>query len=813
MGARPQAIKKTKKGKSGELVMASADVRHEIQTAEQISTTPIPFEPKLSENAVRVLERRYLIKDADGRVVETPAEMFLRVAKNLSEAELLYGATAERRQEIETQFYSMMATLDFIPNSPTLMNAGRELQQLSACFVLPVPDSIDGIFEAVKQAALIHKTGGGTGFAFSRIRPANDMVMTTRGVASGPVSFMKVFDAATETIKQGSTRRGANMGILRVDHPDILEFIKMKSDMRTLTNFNISVAITERFMEAVEKNEDYDLINPKTQTLEGKLNAREVFNILIKNAWKNGDPGIIFLDRINRSHTTPHIMPIESTNPCGEQPLMPNESCNLGSINLGHMLNETGTRVDYDHLRRVIQLSVRFLDDVVDMNKYPVDDIRVVTHGSRKIGLGVMGWADMLYRLQIPYNSDKAIQLAETVMAFIEDEGHRSSQALAEERGVFPYWKGSTYEKRGVKMRNSTVTTIAPTGTISIIAGCSGGIEPQFALVFFRNVMDNTTLPEVHPYFKGALEREGLYTEELMEKIAERGSMQHLTEVPESIRRVFVTSHDITPEWHIRMQAAFQKYTDNAVSKTVNFPFSATSEDVEHVYMLAYELGCKGVTIYRDGSRDNQVLNVGKLKEKPAEAVRPAVTVSETPAPEMAPAPAFVRADSMDANKLLTPRPAVVNGKTYRQQTPLGTAFVTVNSNESAEPFEVFTNVGKAGSDTAAVAEAIGRLISLVLRLPSKLSPLDRMQEIVKQLSGIGGKHVFGYGNRSVRSLPDAVAQVLAQHLGIAEVESPAPTGENARGRVGDLCPRCGNATLVFQEGCQKCYSCSHTEC
>ncbi|MDD5542238.1 MAG: vitamin B12-dependent ribonucleotide reductase [Acidobacteriia bacterium] len=794
--------------------MATSDLRTKIQTAEQVPPARIPFEPQLSDNAIKVLERRYLIKDPDCRVVETPAEMFMRVAENLSQAELQYGATEEQRLEMQNQFYSMMAQLDFIPNSPTMMNAGRELQQLSACFVLPVPDSIDGIFEAVKQAALIHKTGGGTGFAFSRIRPANDIVLTTRGVASGPVSFMKVFDAATETIKQGSTRRGANMGILRVDHPDILDFIRMKADMKTLTNFNISVAITEKFMEAVEKNEEYDLVNPKTQVVEGRLNAREVFNLLIRNAWKNGDPGIIFLDRINRAHTTPHVMPIESTNPCGEQPLMPNESCNLGSINLSNMLNETATRIDYEHLRAVVQKSVRFLDNVVDMNKYPVDAIREVTLGSRKIGLGVMGWADMLYKMQIPYNSDKAIQLAETVMGFIEDEGVRSSQALAEERGVFPYWKGSVYEKRGLKMRNSTVTTIAPTGTISIIAGCSGGIEPVFALVFFRNVMDNTRLPEVHNYFKQLLEREGIYSDALMEKVAERGSVQHLDEIPETVRRVFVTSHDITPEWHIRMQAAFQKYTDNAVSKTVNFPSSATPEEVERVYMLAYELGCKGVTIYRDGSRDNQVLNLGKVKESPAVAAPEAAPpVAETATPEVAVTAGneFVRPDSMDANVKLKPRPDVVNGKTYRQQTPLGTAFVTVNSNGNDEPFEVFTNIGKAGSDTAAVAEAIGRLVSLVLRLPSQLSPTERMKEIVKQLSNIGGKHSFGYGQRAIRSLPDAVAQVLGQHIGMVEAQPGGSTSASAR--IGDLCPQCGNATLVYQEGCQKCYSCSHTEC
>ncbi len=797
--------------------MATTDIRNKIPATDQIPAPHIPFEPKITENALKVLQRRYLIKDAEAQVVETPAEMFLRVARNLSQAELIYGATEARRQEIETEFYKMMASLDFIPNSPTLMNAGRELQQLSACFVLPVPDSIDGIFEAVKRAAQIHKTGGGTGFAFSRIRPANDMVMTTRGVASGPVSFMKVFDAATETIKQGSTRRGANMGILRVDHPDILDFIGMKADMKTLTNFNISVAITERFMEAVEKNEEYDLVNPKTQQMAGRLNAREVFNLLIHNAWKNGDPGIIFLDRINRAHTTPHIGPIESTNPCGEQPLMPNESCNLGSINLANMLSETGSRIDYEHLSRVIRLSARFLDNVVDMNKYPVDAIREMTLGTRKIGLGVMGWADMLYRLQIPYNSDKAIQLAETVMGFIQDEGHRTSQALAEERGVFPYWKGSTYEKRGVKMRNSTVTTIAPTGTISIISGCSGGIEPVFALVFYRNVMDNTKLPEMHGYFKEVLEREGLYSQELMEKVAQHGTVAHLEEIPEAVREVFVTAHDITPEWHIRMQAAFQKYTDNAVSKTVNFPSTATPEDVERVYMLAYELGCKGVTIYRDGSRDNQVLNLGKIKEKSVETTleasaetagqEPAMVTTEMTTEE------YVRPDSMDANKKLRPRPSVVDGKTYRQQTPMGTAFVTVNSNSDQEPFEVFTNVGKAGSDTSAVSEAIGRLISLVLRLPSSLSPTERMKEIVKQLSGIGGKHSFGFGQNRVRSLPDAVAQVLSQHLGIAIPEGHATPVEVPQARIGDLCPHCGNATLVFQEGCQKCYSCSHSEC
>ncbi len=561
---------------------------------------------KLSLNAVRVLERRYLIKNIRGEVVETPSQMFRRVAKAVALADKFYDANANL-EKVENEFYRVMVNLEFLPNSPTLMNAGTEIGQLSACFVLPVEDSIEGIFDALKAMAIIHKSGGGTGFSFSKLRPKGDVVKSTMGIASGPLSFMRIFDVTTEVIKQGGRRRGANMGILSVDHPDILEFITAKEREGVLTNFNLSVSVPDSFMEAVEKDEEYDLINPRTGKPERKMRAKDVFDLIVSSAWRTGDPGVIFIDEINRRNPTPHVGKIESTNPCGEVPLLPYESCNLGSINLSKMVNEDG-KIDWSKLRRTVRTAVHFLDNIIDVNRYPLPEIEKMTRANRKIGLGVMGFAEALIKLGIPYNSEEGIKTAEKIMGFIEDEAVKMSVELAEVRGSFPNFEGSVWEKRGLSaMRNATVTTIAPTGTISIIAGTSSGIEPLFAISFIRNVM-GTQLFEVNPLFEKVAKERGFYSVELMRKIARTGSVKDLKEVPEDVQRLFVTALDVAPEWHVRMQAAFQKYVDNAVSKTVNLPYEATIEDVRRIYLLAYKLKCKGITVFRYGSRKEQVL-------------------------------------------------------------------------------------------------------------------------------------------------------------------------------------------------------------
>jgi len=562
---------------------------------------------KLTINAIRVLERRYLLKDVHGNVVETPSQMFRRVAKAIASADKAYDPTADLKR-VEETFYRVMANLEFLPNSPTLMNAGTEIGQLSACFVIPVEDSIEGIFDALKTMAIIHKSGGGTGFSFSRLRPRGDIVMSTKGVASGPVSFMRIFDVTTDVIKQGGRRRGANMGVLSVYHPDIIEFITAKEKEGVLRNFNISVAVTDEFMEAVQKDEYYELINPRTNKPEGKLRARDVFDLIVSSAWRTGDPGLIFLDEINRHNPTPELGMIESTNPCGEVPLLPYESCNLGSINLSRMVKPDGSDFDWDKLRETVRVAVHFLDNVIDVNKYPLPEIARMTRLTRKIGLGVMGFAEALIKLGIPYDSEEAVKTAEKLMKFIEDEAIKKSVELADIRGPFPSFKGSKWDKLGYsRIRNATLTSIAPTGTISIIAGTSSGIEPLFAVSFVRNVM-GTQLFEVNSLFEKIAKERGFYSVELMRKIARTGSVQGLSEVPEDVRRLFVTALDISPEWHVRMQAAFQKYVDNAVSKTVNLPYEATIEDVRRVYLLAYKLKCKGITVFRYGSRKEQVL-------------------------------------------------------------------------------------------------------------------------------------------------------------------------------------------------------------
>ncbi len=764
-----------------EEILASKESVQKEEVKPKMETTTVKPAAKttgrvnLSENALRVLERRYLKKDAQGQAIETPEGMFHRVAQTIASAELIYDPEADIKAK-EEKFYHLMTNLEFLPNSPTLMNAGRELGQLSACFVLPVEDSMESIFDAVKNTALIHKSGGGTGFSFSRLRPESDRVGSTGGVASGPVSFIRAFDIATDVIKQGGMRRGANMGILSVDHPDIMKFITAKDDPTALTNFNISVAVTAEFMKAVEAGADYNLVNPHTKEVAGKLNAREVFDKMVAMAWKTGDPGIVFIDRINQDNPTPKLGDIESTNPCGEQPLLPYESCNLGSINLSRMVRTKNgaAEIDYPKLAEIIKLAVRFLDNVIEVNKFPLPQIEEMTKKSRKIGLGVMGFADMLIKLGIPYDSEEALEKAEEVMAHISHEATEASKELAQERGVFPAFKGSIYEKDNLKVRNATRTTIAPTGTLSIIAGCSSGIEPLFALSYKRNILDGDQLIEVNPYFEEVAKNEGFYSEELMRELADGAKLYDIEGVPDNIKRLFVTAHEIKPEWHIKMQAAFQKSTHNAVSKTVNFPREATPEDVTKVYMLAYEEGVKGVTIYRDGSREGQVLTTGKAEKVEGVGLSP------------------------------RKRSKTTSGVTEKVGTGCGSLYVTVNSDEQGI-CEVFSTLGKAGGCASAQLEAICRLISLALR-----SGID-VTSVVRQLRGIRCPSIFWEEGKSILSCADAIASVLEKHT----------TGYEGKPRLEDYglvknltgqCPDCGNL-LVYQEGCFTCPSCGYTKC
>jgi len=781
-----------------------------------------------TDAALKVLTERYLNRRADG-TTETPEVMVWRVASSIAEAEREFGTTDDEIQSIAEQYYELMIERKFVPNSPTLMNAGLGSNlQYSACYVLPVEDSIDGIFEAIRCAAIVHQSGGGTGFAFSRLRSNGNRVQTSGGVASGPVSFMRVFDAATEAIKQGGRRRGANMGILRVDHPDIEEFITCKLD-GGITNFNISVAATDAFMDALAKDEDYDLIAQPGWPVPGggryqggeaigRKKARAIFDKIVEAAWKTGDPGLVFIDRVNHSpaNPTPEVGLIEATNPCGEQPLMSNEACNLGSVDLAKFVRPSASAlqagngsggngtdpIDWAGLEKAVRLAVRFLDDVITVNPYPLPEIDEAVKANRRIGLGVMGWADMLFELGIPYDSQEALNLAEKLMAFINQTGHDEDARLAETRGPFPNWSRSIY-KDGPALRNSTVTTIAPTGSISIIAGTSSGIEPIFALAF-RHVVKQPeggerVLTFVDPIFERVAKERGFWSEELMAEIARRGTCHGVEGVPPEVQRVFVTAHEVAPEWHIRTQAAFQKNTDNGVSKTINLPNEARVDDVADAYRLAYETGCLGITVFRDGCKSEQVLNVGTVEKKTESR-------DETPA----------------ATKAPKPRPAVLTGTTYRKNTPLGTAYITVNSNGEGmrQPFEIFVNIGKAGSDTTALAEALGRLISLVLRLPSPLSAFERAQEIVSQLRGIGSGRATGFGPKRVMSLPDAVAQVLAEHVGLTGTEPlpGLPDLDNEARKLplfsgADLCPECGQATFVMEEGCKKCHACGFSEC
>ena len=773
---------------------------------------------ELTENAKVVLDRRYLSKDRDGNILEDSSGMFRRVAQNLSQADLNYRATEEQRQATEDEFYEMMWRLESLPNSPTLMNAGRELQQLSACFVLPIDDALDSIFDKVKQTALIHKSGGGTGFSFTRLRPSGDMVGSTGGIASGPVSFIRAFDTATDVVKQGGTRRGANMGILNVDHPDIRAFIQSKEDGKNLTNFNISIGITGDFMERVKAGHDYDLVNPRTGVVVGRENARDIFDLAVDMAWKTGDPGLIFLDEINKFNPNPQLGRIESTNPCGEQPLLPFESCNLASVNLARMVRHRDGEVtmDWDRLAEVVRTTVHLLDNVIDMNNYPIQEIEDMSKSTRRIGLGVMGFSDLLIEMGIRYDSEEGLELAEQVMGRINRETAMASSELSQIRGTFPAWEGSAYSADGPfgaakPMRNSAPTTIAPTGTISIIAGASSGIEPLFALSYVRNVMDNTRLVEVNPYFEAVARREGFYTEELMEQLAETGSLETL-DVPEWVKEVFRTSHDINPEWHVRMQAAFQRHTDNSVSKTINFPHDATLGDVANAYTMAYELGCKGITVYRDGSKSGQVLSTGGTGKQVA-------SDSGTALAELLGA---------DQPGFQTPRrrPQSIRGVTERVRTGHGNMYVTINFDEEGTPFEVFGNLGKAGGCDSAQLEAISRLVSLALR--SGLDP----KIVIEQLRGITCCPAWDEGTL-VRSGPDAVALAMERQTGEAAalpIESGSNgvqiklLGEGANGngngngsnghsyQPARKCPDC-NTPVIYQEGCLMCVSCGWNKC
>jgi ribonucleoside-diphosphate reductase alpha chain len=824
---------------------------------------PLPQTPSLgaadlNQNARTVIEKRYLVRDASGKPTERPEDMFWRVATTVAEGDRRYGATEEQVTQTAIEFFRLMTTRKFEPNSPTLMNAGRPLGQLSACFVLPVEDALsngrDGIYDTLRAMALIHQSGGGTGFGFSRIRGKGSMVRSTTGVASGPVSFMKLYDASTDAVKQGGTRRGANMGILRVDHPDIMEFITCKEDLTQVTNFNISVAVTTKFMNAVQAGTSYDLVSPSNGQVTGQLDARMVWDKMIEGAWRTGEPGCFFIDEANRYNPVPHLGAYEATNPCGEQPLLPYDVCNLGSINVGAYVK--GGAMDWEALRADIRLSTHFLDNIIDVNKYPLPEIDSLSKRIRRIGFGIMGFADALVRLGISYNSPEGVEFGRTLQRFVDVESKKESQRLANERGPFPEWARSIWgpdetcarDENGKRirpmqlLRNCNVTTIAPTGTISIIAGCSSGIEPLFAVAFMRN-QAGVMMPDVNEDFIAVAKHEGWYTDELMERIAKEGHI-HFPEVPEKWQRVFVTAHDITPEWHVRMQAAFQEYCDSAISKTTNFPHAATAADVRAIYELAYTLKAKGVTVYRDGSRDNQVLSTGATEK--AKAVRDGrsevgdlrgtIAELENEVERLKKALFDSEAENLQ-RRAKRARPDKLRGTSTRKETPLGTMFVHVTEDDRGQPFEVFINLGKAGGAAMADAEAIGRLISLALRsgIP--------MREVHKQLRGISSDRAVGVGPNKVLSVPDAIGIALEEWMrekqgvqqdllgaaAAAQTDASAPpivvrtTASNddlqysfdaqsgSQSFIG-TCPDCGSQ-LEFAEGCAKCHVCGFSEC
>jgi len=777
-------------------------------------TTPEsgPLTSQLSENARLVLERRYLARDDRGQPLETPEQLFARVAHNIAQAEVIYAPDdKDAAARWEVRFLELMTALDFLPNSPTLMNAGRELQQLSACFVLPVEDSIEGIFQAIKDTARIHQSGGGTGFAFSRLRPAGDRVRSTMGVASGPVSFLKVFDSATEAIRQGGTRRGANMGILAVNHPDIEQFITVKGDMRTLVNFNISVAVTEEFMRAVENDEEYDLVNPRSGEVTARRRARHIFDLIVANAWRNGDPGIVFIDRINRDNPTPNLGQIEATNPCGEQPLLPYESCNLGSLNLGRFVTAEGDkpRFDWERLARVIPDCARFLDDVIDMNRYPIDEIDKATKLTRKIGLGVMGWHDALMRLGIPYDSEEALTLAEEIARFIQEKANEASLGLARERGTFPAFEGSMYDPDR-PYRNATRTTVAPTGTISIIADCSSGIEPVFALAYTRqhyldpdDASKLTTLREVNRYFLKAAKDCGFYSDAMMDHVSAGGRVSDQEEVPDWAQRLFVTAHEITPEWHVRVQAAFQRHNDNAVSKTINFPHSAPEADVAAAFWLAYREGCKGITVYREGSRDFSVLSHTTANVKGPEQETAEALGEITGQLSRLERPLSQREFLPDERKSITHKFRVGDQEGY----------ITVGLYDDGRPGEIFVKINKEGSTVSGLTDAVAKLASIALQYGV---PLD---ELAPKMRNTRFEPYGPTGNPQVpwaTSVIDYIFHWLQMRFGTeppAHVVATGPSPADASsGDSGIGCPDCG-ALLAYQEGCLVCRSCGYNRC
>jgi ribonucleoside-diphosphate reductase alpha chain len=837
---------------------------------------------RLSPNAITVLEKRYLVKDESGVPVERPRDLFWRVARTIAEAERRYGGTDATVEQVANDFYGLMANRLFVPNSPTLMNAGRPLGQLSACFVLPVDDALSngksGIYDTLRAMALVHQSGGGTGFSFSRLRPKNDIVRSTMGVASGPVSFMTLFDASTDVVKQGGTRRGANMGILRVDHPDIMEFITCKDDTTKVTNFNISVAVTDAFMAAVEADGLYDLIHPKSGSVTGQLRAREVWERIIHGAWKTGEPGVFFVDKANRYNPVPHLGEYEATNPCGEQPLLPYDVCNLGSINLGAFVKNG--ELDWDHLRRVVHLSTHFLENVIDANQYPLSEITELAQRIRRIGLGVMGLADVFVKLGVSYDSEEGVALGRKIQKFVDEEAKNESERLATERDVFPEWERSIWgpDKTAARdangerirpmrrLRNCNVTTVAPTGTISIIAGCSSGIEPLFAVAFMRN-QAGVLMPDVNEDFVAIAKAEGWYSDELMRRIAERGHID-FPEVPAKWQRVFVTANGIKPEWHIRMQAAFQEFNDSAISKTCNFAQDATEEYVEEIYRLAYRLNCKGVTVYRDGSREMQVLSTGSTAKKVQEGhgrsgkdgeggedgkvrtkrsdlsdlsvlsdLRGEIAELRTENERLQRIVHELESENLQRRQKRS-RPEVLRGTTRRVETPLGTLYVTITEDEKGQPFEVFMTLGKAGGALMADVESLGRLISLALRsgIPIK--------EIYRQLRGISSDRVIGLGPNKILSVPDAVGIAIERWMqekqGIQQELLPGVGPQRVAGLEGEIapvvaqsqtglggeqmvfgglqetlsgaCPDCGSQ-LEFAEGCMKCHVCGFSEC
>jgi len=821
----------------------------DVTVQEIVASLPSPLEPALpgegsssssparsrkiplSENAMTVLRKRYLLRGPDGEPAETPEQMFWRVASVVAAPDAEYGDDVDATAQA---FYELLTTFRFMPNSPTFTGAGTPLGQLAACFVIPIEDDMGrdpaGIFSTLRVAALIQQTGGGNGFSFSRLRPKGARVSTSKGVATGPVGFLRVYDKAFGEIAQGGTRRGANMAVLRVDHPDILEFIRCKSKEGDIANFNISVGITDAFMRAVEADEEYALINPQDGEVWQRLRAREVFDEIVKHAHRNGEPGLLFLDAANRSNPVPHLYELEATNPCGEQYLGPYENCCLGSVNLAqHMTPEGG--VDWGKLEETVELATRFLDNVVDANKYvpAVPEIEEAACRARRIGLGIMGLGDLMFHAGIRYGSPESEEFAGQVMEFVRYHTMRTSIQQARARGSFPAIEGSIYDPEKLQwrppaplspytcdfgrpqldwnrivqgihahgIRNAAQTTVAPTGTIATVSGCEAyGCEPTFALAYVRHFKDgdqDVELAYTSPLFLRALELAGMdeaMREQIVHQASVTGSCQNIPGLPGEIRQVFVVANDVTAEEHVHMQAAIQAFVDNSISKTINFPEDAAPEDIARAYHLAWRLGCKGLTVYVTGSREKVVLETQQTRQAKED-----------------------KDYSVEPRK---PRPMVLQGTTYRTPTPLGTAYITINENGDKSPFEIFANVGKAGSDTAAVAEAIGRLISLTLRMPSPLTTRERLTEVIDQLSGIGGRRPLGFGPNRVRSLPDAIAQVLARHIALVKAEQPPeqlPLPITTSSPKADLCPECGQASFVAMEGCRKCLNCSYSEC